>query len=154
MDRVGNPQRTVRVYSSMGSVEYSFGTGDGATSTWTSEADLDLGGHGHPDAVRLDFDGDGAADDAMWDSDGDGTADTSVLDVGDPSADRFFTDPSHLGVWNREVGFDFDFGGDQMRWSESGIEAPDIRQAEPVAIRQPDLSVDSRSDGAIRWFDT
>ena len=141
-------------------MEYSFGTGDGITTTWTSEADLDLGGHGHADAVRLDFDGDGAADDAMWDSDGDGVADTTVLDFGDDAADRFFADPSHLGVWDREVGLD---GADQMRWSEPDIQesamiAADYRsataQVEPVEIRQPDLSAECSDGAGVRRWNT
>nr|WP_246097819.1 hypothetical protein [Rhodococcus spelaei] len=82
-------------------MEYTFGTGDGDPSVWLSEADLDLGDPGAPDAVVLDFDGDGLLDDALWDSDGDGRADRSVLDAGEPSA-RYFTDPTGLGTWEAE----------------------------------------------------
>ncbi|MFC9786732.1 hypothetical protein [Rhodococcus sp. NPDC127528] len=86
----------------MSLLEYAFGTGDGDPHTWVSEADLDLGDPGAPDAVVLDFDGDGLLDDALWDSDGDGCVDRSVLDVGTQAA-RYFTDPSGLGTWDREV---------------------------------------------------
>ncbi|MCA1005764.1 hypothetical protein LCL87_08545 [Rhodococcus hoagii] len=86
----------------MDGLEYWFGTGDGATSMWTSPADLDIDGDGGFDAVRLDFDGDGLLDDAMWDSDDDGVADRVVLDVGAPEA-RYFTDPARNGVWGQQV---------------------------------------------------
>lgn len=87
----------------MDSLEYSFGNGVDAPTTWTSLADLSVGAMGSIDAVRLDFDGDGLLDDAMWDSGGDGVADHSVLDVDDADDARFFTDPSGEGTWNREV---------------------------------------------------
>ncbi|WP_346764771.1 hypothetical protein [Rhodococcus sp. HNM0569] len=92
----------------MNPLEYSFGTGVDAPTTWVSGADLALSG-GHLDAVRLDFDGDGLLDDAMWDADGDGIADHSILDVdlepGEPGGERarYFTDPTGLGTWNHEV---------------------------------------------------
>lgn len=86
----------------MDGLEYWFGTGDGATSTWTSPADLDIDADGGFDAVRLDFDGDGLLDDAMWDSDADGIVDRVVLDVGAPEA-RYFADPVRNGVWGQQV---------------------------------------------------
>ncbi|GAA3949041.1 hypothetical protein [Gordonia caeni] len=87
----------------MDALEYFFGTGDGATSTWHSPADLDLNGDGVLDAVALDFDGDGRIDDAMWDSDGDGVADRAVLDLDDDGVpERFFRD-SGLGLWEQSV---------------------------------------------------
>ena len=86
----------------MDGLEYWFGTGDGATTTWTSPADLDIDADGGLDAVRLDFDGDGLVDDAMWDSDGDGSADHAVLDVGAPEA-RYFVDPTRNGLWAQQI---------------------------------------------------
>ncbi|WP_051721183.1 MULTISPECIES: hypothetical protein [Actinomycetes] len=81
-------------------IEYVFGAGDGRTSTWTSSADLTLGGRA-PDAVRLDFDGDGLSDDALWDRDHDGRADCSALDLDDDGAiDAWFTDDGS-GVWGK-----------------------------------------------------
>lgn len=85
----------------MDPLDYSFGTGVGTPTTWTSLADLSVGAVGSLDAVALDFDGDGWRDDAMWDFDGDTVADHSVLDVGDEA--RYFTDPSGEGTWNQEV---------------------------------------------------
>ena len=97
-------------------VEYSFGTGHGEPTSWSSVPDLIVGGGSVPNAVRLDFDGDGLLDDAMWDSDGDGIADHSILDVDleesgwdelglDAAGEqaRYFTDPSGAGTWNLEV---------------------------------------------------
>lgn len=82
-------------------VAYTFGTGDGNTTTWQDPADLDLDADGLPDAIALDFDGDGRVDDAMWDSDGDGTVDTALLDLDDDgAADHGYTDPTGLGTWN------------------------------------------------------
>ena len=86
----------------MDGLEYWFGTGEGATNTWTSPADLDIDADGGFDAVRLDFDGDGLVDDAMWDSDGDGSADHAVLDVGAPEA-RYFVDPTRNGLWAQQI---------------------------------------------------
>ena len=87
----------------MDALEYFFGTGDGATSTWHSPADLDLDGDGVLDAVALDFDGDGLFDDAMWDSDGDGVADRAVLDLDDDGVpERMFRD-SGRGRWEQPV---------------------------------------------------
>lgn len=86
----------------MEGLEYWFGSGDGATTTWASPADLDVDADGGLDAVRLDFDGDGLLDDAMWDSDGDGVVDRAVLDVGAPEA-RYFADPVRNGVWGQQV---------------------------------------------------
>lgn len=86
----------------MEGLEYWFGTGDGATTTWTSPPDLDLDSDGGLDAVRLDFDGDGLYDDAMWDSDGDGVVDRAVLDAGAPEA-RYFADPVRNGLWGQQV---------------------------------------------------
>ena len=87
-------------------IEYVFGAGDGRTSTWTSTADLTLGG-GALDAVRLDFDGDGLSDDALWDRDHDGRADCSALDLDDDGAfEAWFTDDGS-GIWGeRSQGVD------------------------------------------------
>lgn len=83
------------------SLEYFFGTGDGALSTWHSPADLDLDGDGVPDAVALDFDGDGLIDDAMWDTDGDGIADRVVLDLDDDGIGGTVFADGGLGLWEQ-----------------------------------------------------
>ncbi|MFD4369284.1 hypothetical protein [Rhodococcus sp. NPDC058521] len=87
----------------MDPLEYSFGAGVDAPTTWTSLTDLSVGAGGSLDAVRLDFDGDGLLDDAMWDFDGDGVADHSVLDIDDQDEVRFFTDVAGDGTWSHEV---------------------------------------------------
>lgn len=85
----------------MDPIEYVFGTGDGATTSWVSAPDNDLSGDGQPDAVGLDFDGDGRRDDAMWDTDADGVADTVALDRDDDGrADDFYSDDGS-GVWGQ-----------------------------------------------------
>lgn len=87
----------------METIEYFFGTGDGALNTWTSPADLDCDGDGILDAVALDFDGDGLIDDALWDSDGDGVADHAVLDLDDDgNPEARFTDGGR-GLWEQPV---------------------------------------------------
>ena len=81
-------------------IEYVFGIGEGSTTTWTSPADLVLGG-GAADAIQLDFDGDGRVDDVMWDRDGDGRAEFSGLDLDDDDAvDKWFSD-NGSGVWGQ-----------------------------------------------------
>jgi hypothetical protein len=131
----------------MGLVEYSFGTGEGAPWDWVSEADLDLGGTGAADAVRLDFDGDGRLDDAMWDSDGDGGADRSVLDVGDEG--RYFEDASGAGVWDLEVPPPPAEAGHELRWTDAGgvdRRVPAVEGARPVEV---DLDLDGAPDIAV-----
>lgn len=74
-----------------GSVEYWFGAGDGAVTSWHSPA---YGG-----AAPLDFDGDGRADDLMLDIDGDGRADFAALDLDDDAVtEAWFTDDG-AGTW-------------------------------------------------------
>ncbi|WP_054815225.1 hypothetical protein [Nocardia arizonensis] len=88
----------------MNEIEYVFGTGDGTTHTWTSQADLDLARTGALDAVQLDFDGDGLADDALWDTTGSGTADIAALDLDDDGLlDHFYTDPTGAGTWDHRI---------------------------------------------------
>ncbi|SEM23612.1 hypothetical protein [Rhodococcus maanshanensis] len=131
----------------MGLVEYSFGTGEGAPRDWVSEADLDLGGIGAPDAVSLDFDGDGLFDDAMWDSDGDGGADRSVLDVGEEG--RYFEDASGAGVWDLEVPPPAAEAGHGLRWTDAGgVErtVPGGEDGRPVEV---DLDLDGAPDVAV-----
>lgn len=85
-------------------IEYLFGTGDGALTHWSSQADLDLNGDGTLDAVSLDFDGDGIVDDAMWDSNGDGIADLAALDLDDDgTAESTFRDGGR-GAWEIAAG--------------------------------------------------
>lgn len=127
-----------RVQPGMGALEYWFGTGDGEPSTWTSVPDLDLGGAGELDAVRLDLDGDGLRDDAMWDFDGDGVVDRAVLDVGSRSA-RYFADPAHEGVWGQEV-------------SAAGPPPPDPGPA-VEDWRTVDYDGDGAADDAVADFD-
>ncbi|MBM7368747.1 hypothetical protein [Gordonia hydrophobica] len=84
-------------------IEYFFGTGDGALTHWTSQADLDLTGDGTLDAVALDFDGDGLIDDAMWDSDGDGVADRVVLDLDDDGTPETRFADGGRGLWELDA---------------------------------------------------
>ncbi|MGY1945757.1 hypothetical protein [Nocardia asiatica] len=112
----------------MEEIEYVFGTGDGTVHVWTSEADLELGGTGTADAVRLDFDGDGIADDALWDSAGSGHADIAALDLDDDGVlDHFFTDPTGLGTWNHHVtGLPGDAASEPLDWTvRTDAPAPD-----------------------------
>lgn len=132
----------------MNEIEYVFGTGDGSTHTWTSQADLDLAGTAAGDAVRLDFDGDGLADDAMWDTDGDGVADVAALDLADDGRlDSFYTDPSGLGTWDHRVtGAHDDARQEPLDWivrtepagSGPGTESP---QAEPDRLMEMEIIV-------------
>ncbi|WP_280239153.1 hypothetical protein [Nocardia abscessus] len=128
----------------MNEIEYVFGTGDGPVHVWTSEADLELGGTGTADAVRLDFDGDGIADDALWDSAGSGRADIAALDLDDDGVlDHFFTDPTGLGTWNHHVtGLPGDAASEPLDWivrtdapgpdrAPSGEQLPDSPLPEP-----------------------
>ncbi|MGK8491962.1 hypothetical protein [Nocardia asiatica] len=122
----------------MEEIEYVFGTGDGTVHVWTSEADLELGGTGTADAVRLDFDGDGIADDALWDSAGSGHADIAALDLDDDGVlDHFFTDPTGLGTWNHHVtGLPGDAASEPLDWIvRTDAPAPDHP---PNAGRLPD----------------
>jgi hypothetical protein len=117
-------------------IEYLFGAGDGTTSTWTSVADLTLGG-GTPDAVRLDFDGDGFDDDALWDRDHDGRADCSALDLDDDGApDSWFTDDGS-GVW----------GGHSHGPASAG--PTDGEPADSAGDRTFDSDADGRDDVAV-----
>ncbi|WP_159841010.1 hypothetical protein [Nocardia sp. CY41] len=102
----------------MDEIEYVFGTGDGSVHVWTSEADLELGGTGAVDAVRLDFDGDGIADDALWDPACAGRAEVAALDLDDDGVpDHFFTDPTGLGTWNHEItGLPADAASEPLDW--------------------------------------
>lgn len=89
----------VRRISVDSAIEYLFGPGDGHTTSWFSEADADLDGDGHADAVWLDFDGDGRRDDAMWDTDADGRADVAALDLDDDGRPEVFYRDAGTGVW-------------------------------------------------------
>lgn len=112
----------------MDEIEYVFGTGDGCVHVWTSEADLELGGTGAADAVRLDFDGDGIADDALWDPAGAGRAEVAALDLDDDGVpDHFFTDPTGLGTWNHEItGLPADAASEPLDWIvRTDADAPD-----------------------------
>ncbi|MEE3851934.1 hypothetical protein VZC37_16450 [Gordonia sp. LSe1-13] len=80
-------------------IEYLFGTGDGATTSWVSAPDTDVDHDGRLDAVTLDFDGDGRRDDAMWDTDADGIADTVALDRDDDGRPDDFYGDDGSGVW-------------------------------------------------------
>jgi hypothetical protein len=76
-------------------IEYWFGNGDGAVTTWRSPA------FGH--LVPLDFDGDGRVDDLILDLDGDGRADVVALDLDDDGVtERWFADDG-TGTWSRSV---------------------------------------------------
>lgn len=129
-------------------IEYVFGAGDGRTSTWTSSADLTLGG-GAPDAVRLDFDGDGLFDDALWDRDHDGRADCSALDLDDDgTVDTWFTDDGS-GVWGKRSESPSDTGpGEQP--DPAPLPAP---PAPPAPAEPPtpsgERTFDSNADGQI-----
>ncbi|MEU2037852.1 hypothetical protein [Nocardia niwae] len=112
----------------MDEIEYVFGTGDGSVHVWTSEAELELGGTGAADAVRLDFDGDGIADDALWDPAGSGRAGVAALDLDDDGVlDHFFTDPTDLGTWNHEItGLPADVASEPLDWIvRTDADAPD-----------------------------
>lgn len=97
--RVAEPHDHPVRLTNVEGIEYFFGTGDGALSTWHSPADADLDGDGVLDAVSLDFDGDGLTDDVMWDSDGDGRADRVVLDLNDDGTPETVFADSGLGLW-------------------------------------------------------
>ncbi|WP_051021472.1 hypothetical protein [Nocardia araoensis] len=127
----------------MNEIEYVFGTGDGTVHVWTTEADLELGGTGTADAVRLDFDGDGIADDALWDSAGSGRADIAALDLDDDGVlDHFFTDPTGLGTWNHQItGLPGDTASEPLEWTvRTEAEAQDRLLG---AARLPDSRQDS-----------
>ncbi|MGU3291220.1 hypothetical protein [Williamsia sp. M5A3_1d] len=109
-------------------LSYTFGTGDGAATEWSSPADRDLSGDGIADAVAVDFDGDGHVDDAMWDSDGDGRADLAALDVGGDDPDRFYSDTGR-GLWDHRV-HDVHVGAE-----------PTARSTDPAATPMPPASV-------------
>lgn len=124
-------------------IEYVFGAGDGRTSTWTSSADLTLGG-GAPDAVRLDFDGDGLSDDALWDRDHDGRADCSALDLDDDGAvDAWFTDDGS-GVWGKR--------SEGLAGAGPDVPPDPPRSPSPAEPQEPlapsgDRTFDSNADG-------
>ncbi|WP_174189060.1 hypothetical protein [Nocardia barduliensis] len=137
----------------MDEIEYVFGTGDGTVHVWTSEADLELGGTGTADAVRLDFDGDGIADDALWDSAGSGHADIAALDLDDDGVlDHFFTDPTGLGTWNHHVtGLPGDAASEQLDWivrtdAQAPDRPPDPEQLPDSLLPEPD-QLGAPSDG-------
>lgn len=135
---------------------YSFGTGDGAATEWSSPADRDLSGDGVPDAVTVDFDGDGLRDDAMWDSDGDGRVDLAALDVGGDDPDRFYSDTGR-GLWDHRV-HDVHVGaGPAAPPTEAAVpstppasvDAPEPEAAEAPPDDRRDLDGDGRSDDRI-----
>ncbi len=141
-----NRTQFVRVYLNMNALEYSFGTGTGTASVWSSTADLDLGERAGPDAVALDFDGDGRVDDAMWDSNHDGVADMSALDTdNDGSIDDFYTDPSHFGVWDHQVGDTVHAarGESRIEWTDRAGTNQTVRADNPGIV-----SVDYDGDGS------
>lgn len=135
----------------MDALEYFFGTGDGAVSTWHSPADLDLNGDGILDAVALDFDGDGLIDDAMWDTDGDGVADRVALDLDDDGiAEQVFADGG-AGLWERPVNDQPRAAGEPDRAGSSPgrLEVDDDGDGLPDQVLE-DTDGDGYADRAVR----
>jgi hypothetical protein len=91
----------------MTTLTYSFGDSNTPTESYTSQADVDVNGDGHPDGVHLDFDGSGHNDSIAWDSDGDGRVDTILVSSHhDGMYDTAYYDPSGHGHWDAAEPFD------------------------------------------------